>query len=196
MYKVVALAGKAGSGKDTIMQRVLAAAPDRFHEIVSCTTRPMREGEVDGKNYYFLSIEEFADKINRGQMLEKTSFNNWLYGTPLSSLVEDKVNIGVFNPAGLRLLSASPQIDLSIVFIVADAKFRLIRQLNREENPDVDEIIRRYGADEEDFVGMSSEFPKASWVWNNSLPNQDGAVDFIVGEVREPDGQIHLRYTI
>ena len=54
-YNIIALAGKAGSGKDTILKKVIAAIPDRFHEIISCTTRPPREGEVDGKNYHFVN---------------------------------------------------------------------------------------------------------------------------------------------
>ena len=53
--KVVALFGKAGSGKDTILKEV--AATGGLHEIVSCTTRPMREGEADGVNYHFLTSE-------------------------------------------------------------------------------------------------------------------------------------------
>ena len=44
MYKVIALIGEAGSGKDTIMQSILKRCPTQFHEIISCTTRPIREG--------------------------------------------------------------------------------------------------------------------------------------------------------
>ena len=47
MFKIVALIGEAGSGKDTIMQRILASSPLAFNEIISCTTRPMREGEIE-----------------------------------------------------------------------------------------------------------------------------------------------------
>lgn len=151
MYNIIAIAGKSGAGKDTILREVIAAAPDRLHEIVSCTTRPPREGEVDGVNYHFIDTGEFADKVCCNQMLEYASFNNWMYGTPISSLVEDKVNIGVFNPAGLRSLARSPQVNLAVIYIVANDKLRLLRQLNREENPNVKEIIRRFSADEEDF---------------------------------------------
>lgn len=55
--KVVAIMGKAGSGKDTILRALVNKFPDRYNEIVSCTTRPPREGEQEGVNYHFLTVE-------------------------------------------------------------------------------------------------------------------------------------------
>lgn len=145
--KIVALMGEAGSGKDTILRKVMELYPSFFHEIISCTTRPPREGEVDGINYHFLEVDEFKNQ----EMLESTEFNGWYYGTSKSSLSEDKINIGVFNPAGVRSLMQIPDIDLTVYYVRASDKVRLIRQLNREENPDVEEIIRRFSADKQDF---------------------------------------------
>ena len=102
MYKIIAIMGEAGTGKDTLMQEVLKVHP--FHEIVSCTTRPSREGEVDGVNYHFLSESEFAEKVLNFDMLEATEFNGWFYGTDITALSPNKVNIGVFNPAGVEAL--------------------------------------------------------------------------------------------
>ena len=61
-YKIVALIGKAGSGKDTLLQNLIDDNKG-WNEIISCTTRPPREGEKNGVNYYFLSDEEFAAKV-------------------------------------------------------------------------------------------------------------------------------------
>ena len=85
MYKIIAIIGEAGSGKDTIMKRVLEAAP-HLHEIVSCTTRPPRDGEIDGVNYHFLTPDNFTSKVMNDEMLEYTMFNNWFYGTSYDSL--------------------------------------------------------------------------------------------------------------
>ena len=84
-------------------------------------------------------------------MLEYTSFRNWFYGTSYDSVVKDKINIGVFNPDGVLSLLQRKDVDLQIIRVTARDKTRLLRQLNRESSPDVDEIIRRYKTDKEDF---------------------------------------------
>lgn len=156
MYKIVTLTGKAGAGKDRMMQEVLKVLKEEspefaINEIVSCTTRPMREGEVNGKNYYFLTHEEFAERLADGTMVEATIFNDWCYGSCLEHMNEDGINIGVYNPEGIGILQSIPDIMVYSIFVDAPDKVRLLRQLNREENPDVKEIIRRFGADEADF---------------------------------------------
>ena len=52
--KVIAICGKSAAGKDTLLQEILKLNRPDVHEIISCTTRPPREGEAHGKNYYFL----------------------------------------------------------------------------------------------------------------------------------------------
>lgn len=152
--KVIALFGKAGSGKDTILHALVNKFPDRYNEIVSCTTRPPREGEQEGVNYYFLTVDQFTEKVLNGDMLEATEFNNWHYGTALSSLSTDKVNVGVFNPEGIRCLMEDNLVDLIAYYVQVGDKERLIRQLIREVDPDVKEIIRRFSADEKDFEDL------------------------------------------
>ena len=156
--KVIALMGKSGAGKDRILREVIKSNPSKFNEIISCTTRPKRDYEEEGKNYFFLTPHQFFSKIANDQMLEFTEFNGWYYGTPLDSLAEDKINIGVFNPAGIRSLLSNPNIQASGVFeIEASPKLRLMRQLTRESAPNVDEIVRRYMADNKDFDNLDFE---------------------------------------
>lgn len=157
MYKIIALIGKAGSGKDTMMHRVLERNPN-LHEIVSCTTRPRREGEVEGVNYFYLTPEQFGDKVLHDEMLEATCFNDWFYGTSYESLRSDVTNIGVFNPAGIESLLGRRDVVVHVFYVTASPKNRLLRQLNREKDPDVDEIIRRYKADEIDFADLNFEY--------------------------------------
>lgn len=152
-YKIIAICGKAGSGKDTILQRVVAACP-QLHEIVSCTTRPMREGEANGINYFYLTGEQFGEKVLRGEMLEATCFNDWFYGTSYDSLRSNCVNIAVLNPEGIDSIATHKNIEMVVFYVEAKDKTRLLRQLNRETDPDVYEIIRRFRADELDFEDL------------------------------------------
>ena len=183
---VIALVGKAGSGKDTIATKLAAARSD-WNMIVSCTTRPMREGEQEGVNYFYLTNEEFANKILNGDMLEATFFNNWHYGTMKSSL-KDGVNIGVFNPAGYDCLVEMdiPGVTVMGYFIDCRDKTRMLRQLNREEDPNVEEIIRRYAADEEDFYELKNELLdyKLDYCWNETPEDLADVVSYIIDKTQ------------
>lgn len=116
-------------------------------------------------------------------MLEYTEFNGWHYGTMKYGLSAEKVNVGVFNPAGIYSLIENQDIDLYIFRIYADDKERLLRQLNREEHPNVSEIVRRYQADEKDFSDFFNHtFKKAKWYAfeNNTLKDKEGIVQTIL----------------
>lgn len=150
MYKLIAVVGKSGAGKDRLLREIINYEQESFtsnlHRVVTSTTRPPREGEIDGVDYHFLTEEEYFDKPK----IESVLFKTWLYGTSEEDLCEDKINIGIFNPMAVLLLQNEPRVELSIIEVAAAAKTRLIRQLNRTINPDIDEIYRRYKADETD----------------------------------------------
>ena len=117
----------------------------------------MREGEAEGVNYFYLTEEQFADKVIHNEMLE-ASLHHWYYGTSYDALRSDTVNIGVFNPEGVESLIHAQDVNVKIFYITATNKTRLLRQLNREENPNVDEIIRRYGTDKADFIDFDFDY--------------------------------------
>ena len=150
--KLLAIMGKAGSGKDTILNKIISKKliPNAV-PIISCTTRPKRDYEEDGKDYHFLSREEFTQAIFNEEMLEAQEFNTWIYGTRKKDLNPNKINIGVYTPSGIYDLATTPEIDLCVFYILATDKTRMLRQLNREKDPDVHEIVRRFSADEWDF---------------------------------------------
>ena len=183
MYNIIALMGEAGSGKDRTLKEVLAAAPF-LNEIISCTTRPARQGEQHGVNYYYYSVDDFKQKIDNNEMLEHTIFNNWYYGTSTDSVDETKVNIGVFNPAGVRSLLNRNDCNVLVFWIKTDDKTRLLRQLNRENDPDVREVVRRFQADYDDFDKIEYNFI--------SLPNDH--VDDLGWNVEEILSQVESKF--
>ena len=90
-YKVYALVGPSGCGKDTILKRLLKKynKTKMFNHIVSYTSRPRREGEKDGVTYHYVKPEFF---IGNKSMVEMAVFNDWYYGTTLSCYDKDKIN--------------------------------------------------------------------------------------------------------
>lgn len=77
---MLVISGPAGSGKGTVNNHLLATGD--FVYSVSATTRPPRPGEENGKNYHFITREEFEKRIKSGDMLEYTEYCTNLYGTP------------------------------------------------------------------------------------------------------------------
>jgi guanylate kinase len=113
-------------------------------------------------------------------MLEFTNFNNWWYGTSYDSVRSDGVvNIGVFNPAGVRQLLDRDDCHVSVFWVQAADKTRLLRQLNREEWPDVKEIVRRFSADEEDFKDIDFDY---TLIPNDSWDDFKAGIEKIVGQ--------------
>lgn len=167
-YKIIVLCGESSTGKDTLKNKALESCPNIFHRVITATTRPKREGEIDGQDYYFLAEKEF----NNTDMIESCCFNNWYYGTPATSLSKDKINLLVLNPEGIyNLLKEKDKYDIKIIRLIASDKERMLRQLNRETEPNVDEIVRRYTTDKKDFKLFDTKLYGQFFVWDTEYHN-------------------------
>lgn len=159
MKNILILCGKAASGKDTLKKYIVEAlelSGIEFNNVVNTTTRPPREGEVDGVNYHFCSAEEMTKKILNDEMAEAVLFNDWVYGTENKALSEDKLNVGIFNLEGIEALRQNPNHNIFAVYLDVEDSVRLIRYLNRENmtKEKINEMFRRYKADEIDFADV------------------------------------------
>lgn len=152
--KVIALYGKSGAGKDTVKRIMLDLLPDA-NDIIKFTTRPPRDYEVNGKDYYFISQDGFESMIMSDLMLEVTFFNNWLYGSSTLSLKRDKINIGVFDLHGLASILEDNRLEVIPVEIFSTDKILLTRSINRV-NGNYREICRRFMADQDDWEKYKS----------------------------------------
>ncbi len=85
--KLIVFSAPSGSGKTTIVQHLLAQRELMLEFSISATSRPPRQGEVDGKDYYFLSLAEFKKKIKNGEFLEwEEVYRDNFYGTLKSEI--------------------------------------------------------------------------------------------------------------
>lgn len=164
MKDLIVFIGESGSGKNFLLEHLAYIFPQDFHIVPQCTTRPMRMGEEEGNPYHFITKDEFLKKIPN-DILEFKIFNNWYYGTCASDLVEDKINILSANPAAARDLAEAPGINTQVVYVHCNAKTRLIRQLEREIYPDIEEILRRYWSDKKDYEHIENCY----YIENNNL---------------------------
>lgn len=85
---LIVLSGPSGVGKGTVRKEIFSQDDNNFHYSISMTTRKMRPGEVNGKDYYFVSKEEFEKEIESGGMLEYAKYVDNYYGTPLKYVNE------------------------------------------------------------------------------------------------------------
>jgi len=92
MAKVFVITGPSGVGKGTLIKELLERVPD-LELSVSATTRPPREGEVDGRDYHFLTPEQFDERIAAEDFLEFATYSGNLYGT-MRSEVERRLAAG------------------------------------------------------------------------------------------------------
>ena len=122
--KIIIISGPSGVGKKTILDQVMANKESlNVHYSISMTTRPMRNGEVNGKDYYFVSDEQFVDAINKGDLIEWAVFCGNKYGTPRSFLT-NQINEGknvileIEVVGALNVLNQFKNEELLSIFIV------------------------------------------------------------------------------
>jgi len=95
---VVLLMGGSGTGKTYLASVLMAMAKGRFHQVVSATTRPLRQGEVEGVDYFKMTEEEFLST----EFVESAKFGSAHYGTPKSEFYKGKDLVHVLEPDGAK----------------------------------------------------------------------------------------------
>ena len=160
MGKIYYVMGKSSSGKDTIYKKLMEAHP-RFRTIVPYTTRPIREGERDGVEYFFVDGERLREMQEAGQVIEVRSYDTkcgiWTYFTADDGQIDLKTHdylvIGTLvSYRALREYFGAEK--LIPVYIEVEDGLRLARAVERERRqaePKYSEMCRRFLADEEDF---------------------------------------------
>ena len=141
----IIIVGPGGSGKDFLRKKMVERG---FDYGVSFTSRPPREGEKEGIDYYYRDINFFES--NRDIFLELQEFNDWKYG--ISKGEFSIKNLFILSPAGIKSLPKSFRAD-SFVIYLNPAEDTRVKRL--QERNDADDDERRLIADHKDFFEFS-----------------------------------------
>ncbi len=160
MGKIFCLMGKSSSGKDTIYKKLLEQGLP-LRTIIPCTTRPIRNNETHGVEYYFYTEDDLARLTTSGKIIELRAYNTihgvWKYFTADDGQIDltkyDYLIIGTLESYRKMQEYFGPG-KLVPIYICVDDGLRLQRALDRErsqEAPKYAEMCRRFLADEQDF---------------------------------------------
>ena len=141
----IVLSSPSGGGKTTIARMLLAKRPDVGYS-VSCTTRPPRPGEVEGRDYFFISADEFRERRTRGEFAESAEVHGNLYGT-LKREVERVLGSGRhvvmdIDVQGARQFMAAYK-ESVLVFLLPPSADVLIERLTKRNTDRAEDVHRR-----------------------------------------------------
>lgn len=143
---LIVISGPSGAGKDTIVNEVLK----RNHNIwvsISMTSRTMRRGEEEGRDYFFITDTEFKKRIKNGVFLEYAKYNDHYYGTPKDK-INEKLDAGIDVilvieiQGALKVKELVP--DAIFIFILPPSMSELRRRLVNRKTEDKEKILKRF----------------------------------------------------
>ncbi|MDF5736607.1 MAG: guanylate kinase [Nostoc sp.] len=157
--KLIVLTGPSGVGKGTLMRSLLQRHSELYYS-VSVTTRSPRPGEIDGKNYYFISRSKFEQLVTEGEFLEWAEFAGNYYGTPreavLNQINSGKLVVLEIELEGARQIRASFSSALRI-FILPPSFDELEKRI-RSRGQDSEEAIARRLLRAQEEIQAADEF--------------------------------------
>lgn len=161
MGRIYYLLGKSATGKDTLYKEILKRRP-KLRTVTMYTTRPIREGETDGVEYFFTDREELERQLASGKVIESRTYQTiagpWTYYTVDDGqfdVADDESCLMIGTLESYEKMCAYFEAGKMVpVYIEVSDGIRLLRAVKREENqkkPNYREVCRRYLADEKDF---------------------------------------------
>lgn len=170
---LVVVSGPGGVGKNTLVNAVRRRMPELLYS-VSVTTRAPRPGEVDGRDYFFVSPERFRELVQAGELLEWARFGDHWYGTPARYVTEaveaGRIVLLDIDIQGARQLKATRRADAVFVFLLPPSLEALRDRLERRASDSPEAIDRRMemaltemeAASDYDYVIVNASLDEAS----------------------------------
>lgn len=169
---VIVISGPSGVGKDAVIKKLQHSRSD-VHFVVTATTRPMRPGEVDGVDYYFMSKSEFQEMIENHELLEHAIVYGDYKGIPkqqvrefMSQGMDVVLRVDVQGAATVRSILGSEAI---FIFLVAESEMALVKRLIERKTETMDKMLVRVATAREELTRMEE--------FDYVVVNQEGCLD-------------------
>ncbi|PIE15225.1 MAG: guanylate kinase [Rhodobacterales bacterium] len=182
---LIILSSPSGAGKSTLAKRLMAWDPEISFS-VSATTRKPRPGEVDGVDYYFKTHAEFADMVEKGEMLEHAQVFDHYYGSPKAS-VQKAIEAGrdvLFDvdwQGGQQVRASSLGANVLTIFILPPSIAELERRLHSRAQDSAEVIARRMQKSADEI----SHWPEYDFIiFNDDLDEAEAQLKTIVSAAR------------
>lgn len=161
MGKIYCIMGKSSSGKDTIYKELISDKELNLHRVVPYTTRPIREGEIEGQEYFFCNEEKVKSLQDEGKIIELRAYDTvygiWKYFTvddgQFGDAKRDYLLIGTLDTY-TQIKTYFGEERVCPIYIEVEDGERLLRAIKREKKeavPKYEELCRRFLADAKDF---------------------------------------------
>ncbi|KAL4516076.1 hypothetical protein Ndes2526B_g00785 [Nannochloris sp. 'desiccata'] len=174
---VVVVSGPSGVGKDAVIRRLQEKRQD-LHFVVTATSRPMRPGEVDGVDYFFVSREQFEDWINEGQLLEHAVVYGEYKGIPkqqvdeaLSRGTDVILRVDVQGAKTMRKILPG----LLTIFLVAESEAELVERLISRKTETAEKMAVRVKTARDEMARVKE--------FDYVVVNRDGAMEETVEQI-------------
>ncbi|QLG72830.1 hypothetical protein HG535_0D05390 [Zygotorulaspora mrakii] len=147
MTRPIVLSGPSGSGKSTLLKRLFAEFPNKFGFSVSSTTRSPRPGEIDGKDYDFITVDRFKEMIKNKEFVEWAQFSGNYYGTTVKSVkkVADagKICILDIEMQGMKAVKFETDLNARFLFVAPPSMENLEKRLRGRGTETEESIAKR-----------------------------------------------------
>lgn len=145
--QLIIVSAPSGSGKDTVVKKLMEKSTAPIWVSVSATSRKPRNGEVEGKDYYFLSKDDFKEKIDEGFFLEYVEYAGNYYGTP-KKYIKEKLDQGIDVILIIEIQGAKKVKEMLpeslLIFIMPPSLKTLVKRLKRRGTDSNEKIIERF----------------------------------------------------
>ncbi len=157
---MLVLVGPSGSGKSTLITRLMEEYPSRFGYSISHTTRDMRNGEVNGVSYHFVTPDEFRARLAAGEFLEHATVHDTYYGTSTGAIRDvmqkDQVALMDLDIVGARNVKSHPDFRTMVVWVVPPT-FEILEKRLRDRGTDPEHRIVKRLADGREWWAWQRE---------------------------------------